>query len=232
MKTRSNLINYVTKLSDRGRLYRQKRKYNNLLQKKKHWKMSTSTSDINKFIHDFEEKIEVEVNEQKKLEASTSRNDITSTLVASRMIRNQSDEDQPITCLDFGVDRHKNHPNFYFCSKCDEYEQQLLLKKTPYNKCKYRCTAGHTTRTVPTVYKDEKLHSTLYARERKYSKMESRENQWELDKNARLLQNFQTTIDRFSSYLQNWNHPPPSSTPPTTATGFIASQGTTTISSL
>jgi hypothetical protein len=246
MKTRSNHTNYVAKRSDSGVRWREKITYNNILKNKDKKPFDDAAL---KFIEYYEQKNAAELNEMKEqniILASKPANEIyndnnnhcTTTIDNNVIVPNQSsssDTNEPITCLDFGMHRHKKHPKFFFCPNCDMYEEQLILVRTPLNRtnkpnCKYQCTAGHTKRTEPTVTKDERLHRTMYYPEPPYDQSVEREKRWEEEENAFFLEKFRKTIDRFSSYLQNWNSPLSSSqtVPLVTVTESVASQFTTT----
>ena len=57
-----------------------------------------------------------------------------------------------ITCLSFGRDRKTLHRGFFFCGKCDNWEQDapLLSVRAKRTSVRYQCEARHTRRDVPT----------------------------------------------------------------------------------
>ena len=61
----------------------------------------------------------------------------------------------PVTCIDFGVDRIEKYVDGHFCSQCFYYEQRLLevgISKhhlVNRNSRTYKCTISHPSKTTP-----------------------------------------------------------------------------------
>ena len=62
-------------------------------------------------------------------------------------------EDARPTYCDFGLDRMKKWPGYFFCSPCSIYENEKALgnKRAMRQVKKHQCTAGHANFSVLTT---------------------------------------------------------------------------------
>jgi hypothetical protein len=72
------------------------------------------------------------------------------------------------TCLHFGIDKESCYllyPEHYFCNKCDDYVNSMILSGHKSSMMRYSwtfmCDAGHTSFVFPTMKKNARFHYLL-----------------------------------------------------------------------